>query len=58
MQAYVYSFNGSMDGLLAMVIMSNGEESGEAHQLVSEILQHLAAMKTWHFFCFVALVTN
>ena len=33
-----------------MVIMSNGEESGEAHQLVSEILQHLEDM-AFFLFC-------
>ena len=37
MQACIH-FNGSMDGLLAMVLINNGEGSGEAHQSVSEIL--------------------
>ena len=57
MQACIH-FNRSMDELLTMVLINDGERSGEAHQLVSEILQYLAAMGTWHFFNFVALVTD
>ena len=34
----------SMDGLLAIALMNNGEDSGDARLLVSEILQHLAAI--------------
>ena len=41
MQACV-SFDGSMDGLLAVALMKNGEESGDAGLSVSEILQHLS----------------
>ena len=51
-----FLLNGSMDGPLAKALI--GEGSGDAGLLVSEILQHLAAMRTWHFFYFVALVTD
>ena len=38
--------------------MTKAEEgSGEADLIVSEILEHLAAMKTWHFFYFLVFVT-
>ena len=49
-RACVFSFYGSMDGPLAMALIKNGEISGDARLLVSEILQHLAAMETLHFF--------
>ena len=52
-RASVFSFNGSMNGPLAMALIKNGEISGDARLLVSKIIQHLAAMETWHFFYFV-----
>ena len=52
MQACIH-FDGSMDGLLTKALMNTGEGSGDAGQLVSEILQYLAAMRTWHFLFFV-----
>ena len=55
MQACIH-FDGSMDGPLAKALIR--ERSGDAGLLVSEILQYLAAMRTWHFFYFVALVTD
>ena len=45
--------NGSMDGPLAKALIR--EEAGDAGQLVSEILQHLAAMRTWPFFLFCGI---
>ena len=48
----------SMDQLLTKALINNGEESGEARLFVSEILQYLAAMRTWPFFHFVAIVTD
>ena len=52
----LFLLNGSMDGLLAKALIR--ERSGDAGLLVSEILQHLAAMGTWHFFYFVVFVTD
>lgn len=49
-----FHFNGSK----AKALMDNGEESGEAGLIVSEILERLAAMRTWPFFHFVAFVTD
>ena len=51
MQACI-QFDGLIDGLLAMALMNNGEGSGDAGLLVSEILQHLA-MGAWHSLFFV-----
>ena len=55
MQAYIH-FDGSIDRPLAKALIGEGSE--DADLLISEILQHLAAMRTWHFFYFVALVTD
>ena len=56
---WMLAFVLSMDQLLTEALINNGEVSGEAGLLVSEILQHLAAaMGAWHFFYFVAFVTD
>ena len=47
MQACVFSFNGWTTGYGNN---NDGEESGEAHQVVSEILQHLGD-KAFFLFC-------